>query len=368
MRPFVSAAPIVRDAGRGLRRNLTMTFAVILCSAVSLALLGAGLLLQRQVEITSDALFGRVELNVYLADGVTVDQQQALADRLSTDPAVEDFVYETQEQAFERAKKLYADSPGLLEGLGPEVAPAAFHAKLVDPTRFAEVAADYRLQPGVDSVPDLRKLLDSFFRWLDGFKIAAFVLAAVQGFATLVLLYNTIRVSAHTRRRETSIMRLVGASNAYIRAPFVLESAAAGLLGGLLASAALSGLYIALVQRVFSSQNFTTLIGAGDVVRVSLLSIAAGVLLSSAMAWVALRRHLKAADPKRLPRRRATDVPSDAAPGSAAASDGRRSDGRLADGRGGAGRPHAAGHVGPQSRRSPSSEPVAPARTGSHRR
>lgn len=313
-------APIVRDAGTGLRRNLTMTLAVILCSAVSLALLGAGLLLQRQVDITSDALFGRVELNIYLSDDVTPDQQQALADRLAADPQVKNFVFETQEQAFERAKQLYADSPGLLDGLGPDVAPAAFHAKLVDPHQFAQVADEYRSQPGVDSVPDLRKLLDSFFRWLNGFKLAAFVLAAVQGFATLVLLYNTIRVSAHTRRRETSIMRLVGASNAYIRAPFVLESAAAGLFGGLLASASLVVLYVALVRRVFSSQHFTTLIGAGDVVEVSLASIGAGVLLSSAMAWVALRRHLRAAEPKRLPRRRATDVPEPAAAGVASGS------------------------------------------------
>jgi cell division transport system permease protein len=304
-------APIVRDAGSGLRRNLTMTFAVILCSAVSLALLGAGLLLQRQVGVTSDALFGRVELNIYLNDGVTPEQQEALATRLSSDPAVKNLVFETQEQAFERAKRLYADSPGLLDGLGPEVAPAAFHAKLTDPRQFSEVAAAYRTQPGVDSVPDLRKLLDSFFRWLNGFKLAAFLLAAVQGFATLVLLYNTIRVSAHTRRRETSIMRLVGASNTYIRAPFVLESAAAGLFGGLLASAALVTLYVVLVRDVFSHQHFTALITATDVAKMSLLAVAAGVLLSSLMAWVALRRHLKAADPKRLPRRRATDVPAE---------------------------------------------------------
>jgi cell division transport system permease protein len=315
---MMRVGPVVRDAGTGLRRNLTMTFAVILCSAVSLALLGAGLLLQRQVAITSDALFGRVELNIYLVDGVTPDQQQALADRLAADPQVQNFVFETQEQAFERAKKLYADSPGLLDGLGPDVAPAAFHAKLTDPTHFAQVAADYRTQPGVDSVPDLRKLLDSFFRWLNGFKLAAFMLAAVQGFATLVLLYNTIRVSAHTRRRETSIMRLVGASNAYIRAPFVLESAAAGLAGGLLASAAMIALYVGLVRKVFSHQHFTTLINGTDVAEMSLLAVAAGVLMSSLMAVVALRRHLKAADPKRPPRRRATDraEPTDGRSGS----------------------------------------------------
>jgi hypothetical protein len=89
----------------------------------------------------------------------------------------------------------------------------------------------------------------------------------------------------------------------------------------LLASASLIALYLALVRRVFAGQHFTTLIGAGDVAQVSLLSMAAGVLLSSAMAWVALRRHLRAADPKRLPRRRATDVPEPATDGAAGASD-----------------------------------------------
>jgi hypothetical protein len=85
------------------------------------------------------------------------------------------------------------------------------------------------------------------------------------------------------------------------------------LFGGLLASASMIALYLALVRKVFSHQHFTTLIGAGDVAKVCVLAIVAGIALSSTMAWVALRRHLKAADPKRPPRRRATDLPETAA-------------------------------------------------------
>ena len=301
--------PIVRDAGNGLRRNLTMTFAVILCSAVSLALLGAGLLLQRQVGITSDALFGRVELNIYLSDDVTPDQQQALVRPAGDRPADQELRLRDAGAGLRAGQEALRRLARAARRPRPGRRPRRLPRQARRPAAFAQVADAYRTQPGVDSVPDLRKLLDSFFRWLNGFKLAAFVLAAVQGFATLVLLYNTIRVSAHTRRRETSIMRLVGASNAYIRAPFVLESAAAGLFGGLLASGSLIALYLALVRRVFAAQHFTTLIGAGDVAQVCVLAMLAGIALSCAMAWVALRRHLRAADPKRLPRRRATDVP-----------------------------------------------------------
>ena len=100
--------PILRDAVKGLRRNLAMTIAVVLCSAVSLTLFGAGLLLNRQVDITSKHLFGRVELTIYVNDGITADQQDAPRDRSSPhDPLVKTATYESKDQAFAEFKQLY---------------------------------------------------------------------------------------------------------------------------------------------------------------------------------------------------------------------------------------------------------------------
>ncbi len=291
--------PILRDAVKGLRRNLAMSIAVVLCSAVSLTLFGAGLLLNRQVEITSKHLFGRVELTIYVTDDITPGQQDAIATKLARDPQVQHFVYESKDDAYAEFKRLYKSSPELTQGVTADLLPASYHVKLVHPQEFTTVADDYAHLPGVDAVQDWRGRLKGFFRFLHGFQIGAYVLAAVQGLATLVLLYNTIRMSAHSRRRETSIMRLVGATRMHIQLPFVLESTIAGLAGGVVAGGALYGLRIALIDHRFSHQQFTPVLTAGDVWKVIFYVLLAGAASSALMAFFALRRHVRAAEPKR---------------------------------------------------------------------
>ena len=227
--------PILRDAVKGLRRNLAMSIAVVLCSAVSLTLFGCGLLLNRQVDITSKHLFGRVELTIYVSDGITTTQQAAIQTKLAHDPLVKNATYESKDDAFAEFKQLYKSSPELTDGVTADLLPASYHVKLVNPQQYSAAAAEYAHLPGVDAVQDWRGRLKGFFRFLHGFQLAAYILAGVQGLATLVLLYNTIRMSAHSRRRETSIMRLVGATRIHIQLPFILESAMAGLAGGVVA-------------------------------------------------------------------------------------------------------------------------------------
>ncbi len=313
--------PIVRDAVTGLRRNLAMSIAVVLCSAVSLALFGAGLLLNRQVDITSSHLFGRVELTVYLDDGISVDEQNGLADKLAHDPLVSRSTYESKDQAYAEFQRLYKDSPQLTAGVTPDLLPASYHVKLVDPQKYDQAASEYRGQPGVDTVQDWRGRLKGFFRFLHGFQLGAYVLAAVQGLATLVLLYNTIRMSAHARRRETSSMRLIGATRLHIQLPFVLESAIAGLAGGLIAGGTLYALRVVLIDHRFSRQQFTPVLTAGDVWQVIAYVVIAGVLAAALMAFLALRRHVRAAEPKPPSRAQRRAVPP---PRSAPASESPR--------------------------------------------
>jgi cell division transport system permease protein len=293
------AVPILRDAVKGLRRNLAMSIAVILCSAVSLTLFGCGLLLNRQVDITSKHLFGRVELTIYLTDGITQSQDAAIQAKLAKDPLVTKATYESKDQAFAEFKQLYKDSPELTQGVTPDLLPASYHVKLVNPQEFTAAAAEYQHLPGVDAVQDWRGRLKGFFRFLHGFQLAAYILAAVQGLATLVLLYNTIRMSAHSRRRETSIMRLVGATRIHIQLPFILESALAGLAGGVLAGGTIFGLRVVLIDHRFSHQQFTPVLSHGDVWAVIGYVVLAGVGASALMAFIALRRHVRAAEPKR---------------------------------------------------------------------
>jgi cell division transport system permease protein len=301
--------PILRDAVKGLRRNLAMSIAVVLCSAVSLTLFGAGLLLNRQVDITSQHLFGRVELTIYVQDAITAEQQQAIADKLSHDPQVKAAVYESKDDAYAEFKRLYKSSPELTSGVTPDLLPASYHVKLQKPQDFATVAPEYKNLPGVDTIQDWRGRLSGFFRFLHGFQLGAYILAAVQGLATLVLLYNTIRMSAHTRRRETSIMRLVGATRMHIQLPFIIESMIAGLAGGVVAGGTLYGLRIALIDHRFSHQQFTPVLSGGDVWQVIGYVLIAGAGSSALMAFFALRRHVRAAEPKRPSRQLRKLVP-----------------------------------------------------------
>jgi cell division transport system permease protein len=308
--------PILRDAVKGLRRNLAMSIAVVLCSAVSLTLFGAGLLLNRQVDITSAHLFGRVELTIYVKDDITAEQQQAIATKLGQDPQVKSAVYESKDDAFKEFKELYKSSPELTSGVTADLLPASYHVKLVKPQDFASVAPEYKNLPGVDTIQDWRGRLSGFFRFLHGFQLGAYILAAVQGLATLVLLYNTIRMSAHTRRRETSIMRLVGATRLHIQLPFILESMIAGLTGGVLAGGTLYALRIILIDHRFSHQQFTPVLTGGDVWQVIFYVLLAGAGSAALMAFFALRRHVRAAEPKRPSRSDFTSVPPRTRPAS----------------------------------------------------
>ena len=107
--------------------------------------------------------------------------------------------------------------------------PESFRVKLSDPTKYDVVASAFIGRPGIDSVNDQRRVLDKLFAILNGFQTGALVIAAMMLLATVLLVANTIRVAAFSRRRETGIMRLVGASNFYIQLPFLLEAALAAV-------------------------------------------------------------------------------------------------------------------------------------------
>jgi len=146
----------------------------------------------------------------------------------------------------------------------------------------------------VDSVQDQKKLLDNFFRVLNRLKDIALVGAGVQLLAAVLLISNTIRVAAFSRRRETGIMRLVGASNLYIQLPFLLEGARAGLVGGVLACGLLAALKYVLVDRALRPTiKFTNFIGWDAVYSTIPLLLVTGVVLSSLSSFITLRRHLR---------------------------------------------------------------------------
>ena len=301
------ASFVLSEIGIGLRRNFTMTVAVVVTVAISLALFGAGLLIREQVGTMKDYWYDKVEVSVYLCgegsgssspncngQAVTDEQRTQLQEDLQATPLVEKVYYESKQDAYKRFKEQFKESPDLVQNVTPDALPESFRVKLKDPTQFEVVASAFRDRPGVDEVQDQKALLENFFKLLNTLQLFALIIAGVQIFAATLLISNTIRVAAFSRRRETGIMRLVGASNLYIQLPFLLEGVLAGLVGAAFASGAVIALKAILIDRLLKP-NFpiTAYIGWDAVLSVLPLLFLTGMALSGLASFITLRRHLR---------------------------------------------------------------------------
>lgn len=232
----------------GLRRNVTMTVAMILTTMISLALLGGGLLVVRMIDKTQDVYQDKLEVNVYLTNDISANDKGCSADPckglradLENNPAIESVQYENRDQAYARFKEIFESQPELVKLARPEALPASFNVKLANPDRPDVVVQTYSGRVGVDSIADQSEFLQRFFDALNGVRNLTFAIALIQAVAALLLISNTVQVSAFTRRTEVGIMRLVGATRWYTQLPFLLEAVVAGVIGAILAILLLVG-------------------------------------------------------------------------------------------------------------------------------
>ena len=288
---------LLEEAALGLRRNMLMTVAVILSVAVSLTLLGAALLVRAQVDRATDNWFGKIEVSIFLCDGrncdqITDEQQEGLRQDLEADPLVSEVFHESKQDAYDRFREMFRDQPDFVESVSPDALPASFRVKLEDPKQFAAIYDKYAARPGIEEIVDQRDVLKSFFAITDKFQLGALVVAVIQLIAASVLIANTIRVAAFARREQTAVMKLVGASNWYIRLPFVLEGVIAGAIGAALAW----GILLAAVPRITDSLRtniqFMPFIGTPETLAVGPLLFFVGIAIAALSSFVALHRFL----------------------------------------------------------------------------
>ena len=172
--------------------------------------------------------------------------------------------------------------------------PPSLEVKLVNPSAdYNVVASAVTGAAGVDSVIDEMNILDKFYRLLDGLRNAVVIVALILVVAAVLLVANTIRLSAFNRRRETGIMRLVGASNFYIQLPFLLEGVIAGLFGWVLAAALLIGVKSLLLNNLQQYFNYNVGLSTADLVEVIVLAMVVGIALCGVTSFVTLRRYLR---------------------------------------------------------------------------
>jgi cell division transport system permease protein len=299
---------VLHEVWIGLRRNLTMTIALIVVVAISLSLLGTGLLFVKQVDNTRTYWQSKVQLSVYLCSSsslggscakngaVTPAERQAIANELvaTHDIAPNGIQYVSPQQAWQLFETEFANEPAIRTYAQPSEIPSSFEVRLKNTEQDAGVVSQaIDGAPGVSQVVDDSSILDKFYKLLDGARNAVVVIAIFLLVAAILLVANTIRLSAFNRRRETSIMRLVGASNFYVQLPFLMEGMIAGLIGWLAATGLLilvKSLWLNGLQQYFP---YGVQLSTADLIEVIIVAMITGLLICGSTSFLTLRRYLR---------------------------------------------------------------------------
>jgi cell division transport system permease protein len=287
---------VLTEVATGLRRNLAMTVAMIITTAISLGFFGAGMVVASQINDMRKIYYDKLQVSIYLKDDITAAQRATLQKQLSESPEVISTEFVTKEQAYDRFKQLFRSDPNLVAQTTPADLPAALLVKLKNPERYTVISQQFTGAPGVDQVQGQSEALDRIFSGFNGVRNGAIVIAIVQALASLLLISNTVQVAAFHRRTETGIMRLVGASRWYTQLPFMLEAAVAGLLGAVLAIAFLFVGKFAFLDTVLREPIRAGIIPelqTWTIVVISPWVALIGVGLASVAAYVTLRLYVR---------------------------------------------------------------------------
>jgi cell division transport system permease protein len=286
----------------GLRRNMTMTFAVMITVAISLTVLGIGLLANSQVRVMKDYWYDKIQVSVFLCDNLsesascasgpaTQAQISSIQSDINALPVVDQVFFETQAQAYQHFQEQFKGS-AIAQNVTQDQLPQSFRIKLKDPTKFAVIQSAFSGRPGVDSVQDQHAILDKFFKLLGVLRDGALLIGIFSVLTAALLISNTLRVAAFNRRRETGVMKLVGASSFSIQLPFLLEGIVSTLIGWGFSVGLLSGFKYLIDTRVSPLLSFTRFFTWTDVWVSSAYLLLTGFVVSSIASVVTLRRHL----------------------------------------------------------------------------
>jgi cell division transport system permease protein len=291
---------LLNEVLTGLRRNVTMTVAMILTTAISIGLFGGGLLVVRLADNSRDIYLDRVESQVFLTNDVSAndptcdaDPCKALRSEIEGRNDVRSVRFLNRDDAYDDAVSKF---PQYKDVAGKEAFPASFIVKLDNPEQHKDFDEVMVGQPGVLNVLNQKDLIDRLFAVLDGLSSAAFAVAIVQAIGAILLIANMVQVAAYTRRTEIGIMRLVGASRWYTQLPFLLEAMLAALIGVIIAIIGLilvRALFLEKALDQFYQANLIARIDYADILYIAPILLFVGVAMAGITAYVTLRLYVR---------------------------------------------------------------------------
>jgi cell division transport system permease protein len=284
------------ETATNLKRNLLMTMAAISTVTISLLLLGGAQILHMVVVNVTSTWEGKVEVSAFLRDDISDGELTTLQTDLADMPDVQNFTYVSKPQAFEDFKNQFREEPSLWQALEPDDLPASLRIKLVDAAQAEEVAQRIQGAPGIDEVNFGGDIIRRLVQINTLLRAVTLGMSGVLMVAAAALIANTIRLAIYARREEISIMKLVGATNWFIRIPFMFEGVFAALTGALLSSLVVFG-----ANELFFSNMGDVLMFLGPIFRFSgweiakilIILIGGGVAVGLFGSALALRRFLE---------------------------------------------------------------------------
>jgi cell division transport system permease protein len=291
---------LLNEVLTGLRRNVTMTVAMILTTAISIGLFGGGLLVVRLADHSRSIYLDRVESQVFVTNDISAndsdcggDQCKALRAQIEARKDVKSVRYVNRDHAYDDAIRKF---PEYKDVASKDAFPASFIVKLVNPDQDKEFSREMKTLPGVAGVLNQKDLIDRLFAVLDGLRNAAFAVALVQAVGAILLIANMVQVAAYTRRTEIGIMRLVGASRWYTQLPFLVEAMVAALIGVIIAVVGLilvRALFLESALRQFYQAHVIARVDYADVLYISPYLLLVGLGIAAVTAYVTLRLYVR---------------------------------------------------------------------------
>lgn len=285
----------IQEVFHSLRRNNWMTFASIGTVAVSLFVLGVFLILVLNMNRLAGMLESQVQISVYLEDHLTDREKRQIGYDIESLQGIDSVTYVDRETAKERLKERLGDQKYLLDALSDDnPLPDAFEVTVTTPSVVESAAGAIASMQGVEEAKYGQDVVEHLFDITRLMRIFGFVLMGLLGGATLFIISNTIRLTVFARRKEIAIMKYVGATDWFIRWPFLLEGIVLGCIGGLIAAVALRSFYAAMAAKIYSTLAFFPLMPQYPFMNyVTLAILLAGIVIGAIGSVISLKRFLR---------------------------------------------------------------------------
>ncbi len=288
-------AYFTRETLISLRRNLLMTFAGVMTVAVSLFLFGGILLVSRTVDHGTNKWKHGVELEIFMQVKASQSQTDAVEAQLKANPSVKSYRFLTHQDAYNEFKRLFRDQPALVASESPAALPTSYRVVPKSPQLTRTIGDEFQNVPGVDQINTPAKQVKALLNVTKWIRWAFFGLAGVLLASSLFLIVNTIRLATFARRREIEVMKLVGASNWFVRVPFMAEGFVQGTIG---AGFAVGLVYFLkwLITKLLKNQNHLIqpfYASSHDVFVIGALVLSIGAVIGILGSMIGLRRFLE---------------------------------------------------------------------------